>query len=919
LPGRRAIVVSSHVQTRKYYFQLGATAVLSLAAACDDGSGSVPSGGGDLDAGADATVTPEAPCAGWMQPRHRFPAGSTWACLAGGWTLGEAPAGNLNAIVDDAGADRRFTPHLPGHYTFVDAEGAEALALDVVDAAGAPFVQHNYYPSRSLARVGDELWVANVYRPTLTVIGADGAAGASIAVGAWPVALAWAPGMPEVLVAQRGADEVGFVDVATHRIVDALHVGDEPSNLVVSPDGATAYVALATSGQLVVVDVAARRVRARVALEPDLLAMALTPDGTRLFVARHRSGQPGRFPFPDDPLAEERDVFVVDTETLTVTHELIDAGATISDLLVSADGMRLYLAGVDNHTEGPLSVDASHSFVQGVKVFSTADYALLTAVDLSRQPGSLGAVVSPRGLAELDDTLWVAAEGIDATLALDPVTLVERERVHTGGRPRALLADADAHRLYVHGAQGFTLATLDPGGTVLATTTTAVDPRPADVARGQAYFTGQGRSFATTWSCNSCHADGLTDTQVWNAGPVDDRVVARPFVWLEGSYPLGWAGYMYDIFNYAYEVNGNIGVRPVTLEATDLGAYLASLAAPPAANDATTRDGRLDAPAARGKLLFEGAAGCAGCHALPLTTSRARLDEGITPGVSDVPVLVGAYRYGTWLKHGEARTLRDAVLAAHAFAGGEVLSTAQIDDLTAFVASLTGRDLFVLTTTPRDGDTAIAADQPIVVTFSRPLWDAPANLARVRLVDGAGAPVATTATLSEDGRHLSLAPVATLAFAADYRLQVDAALESYDERHAVAAEVAWTTAHAPSVALDGAYVWTVALPRFQPGVGFDPTMTTPVPVPVTATPTASGALLHFDLGFGLTLDRHAVVDGGELRLPPTPVPIGPSFGDSIPDAPASMGPTGAAGTFTLSGPGFLVPGVGWTFTPDEAR
>jgi hypothetical protein len=122
------------------------------------------------------------------------------------------------------------------------------------------------------------------------------------------------------------------------------------------------------------------------------------------------------------------------------------------------------------------------------------------------------------------------------------------------------------------------------------------------------------------------------------------------------------------------------------------------------------------------------------------------------------------------------------------------------------------------------------------------------------------------------------------------------------------------TARAPAVTLDGDYVWTVAMPSFTPGTGFDPSSTIPVTVHLRATPTASGARLDVDLGQGLAISRHALVDGDVLHFPPLPVPIGPSFGDTVPDAPATLGDadaSGVSGTFTLAGPGFFVPEVAW--------
>ncbi|MGB1017326.1 MAG: hypothetical protein ACPG4T_24530, partial [Nannocystaceae bacterium] len=137
--------------------------------------------------------------------------------------------------------------------------------------------------------------------------------------------------------------------------------------------------------------------------------------------------------------------------------------------------------------------------------------------------------------------LWVAAEGSDLAIALAPDTLEELARVETPGRPRGVVTIGDA--VFVHGAQQTTVTKI-AGQTAAGQAVTASDPRPDTVAAGQYYFTGAGRDYAENWSCNSCHADGLSDTLVWNAGPFSGRKVSRPFFWLEGTYPLGWDGYL---------------------------------------------------------------------------------------------------------------------------------------------------------------------------------------------------------------------------------------------------------------------------------------------------------------------------------------------------------------------------------------
>ena len=65
------------------------------------------------------------------------------------------------------------------------------------------------------------------------------------------MAVAWATGSPVAAVALRGEDRVALIDLGTHAVVDAFPVGDEPANVVMSPDGAALYVALATSARVI--------------------------------------------------------------------------------------------------------------------------------------------------------------------------------------------------------------------------------------------------------------------------------------------------------------------------------------------------------------------------------------------------------------------------------------------------------------------------------------------------------------------------------------------------------------------------------------------------------------------------------------------------------------------------------------------
>jgi YVTN family beta-propeller protein len=878
------------------------------------------------------------------QPTQRFLAGQTFylpvladssVCADVRWTVAERPEASEDPIVRGNDGIWRITPTVPGRYRFALAEvdGGETLELEVVPADAQPFYNLNYYPAHAAERVGDELWVANVQAPTITRFDPSNLAVlGEIPVGPWPVSLAWREGMDFAVVAQRGNDTLGLVELASGRLVDAIWVGDEPAHVVLSPDGATAYVALKSEDAVAVVDLRARVRTARIAVGSDPLAMALSSDGATLWVASHRSGHPNRFPFPDDPVADERDVAVIDTASGEVVDWWLDVGTTLTSLLYREDTDEVYLARLVNDTEANLADPDEPNFMYEVAVFDAATGEERRSVDVGRQPSAGGLAVSLHGLTLAGDRLWLTAEASDLALALDPDSLAELARIDAPGRPRSVVADPESGAVYVHGSQATALTKIE-GLAAVSTAMTTADPRPETVAAGQAYFTGAGRDYAQNWSCNACHVDGLSDTLVWNAGPFAGRKVSRPFFWLEGTYPLGWDGYLSSVDNYAFTVNTNVGVRPTTEEHRNLSAYLSSMMPPPAQNGYTRRDGTLSELGARGKDIYEGKAGCISCHPLPLTTNRAVLGIGVTEGTTDVPGLIGTYRLGVWLKRGEATTLHSAVDQVFASLGDPQLSDDERAALDQFLLELTARDFFVLSSEPRAGEQAIAVDEAITVIFSHPLFDAPANLARVTLVDADGEPVEVDRALSEDGRHLTLTPSAALDHGRDYTVVVAPELESFasgtlwspDPASPSPWEIALRTAAAPSLALEGEYLWVVDMPTADlEALEFNRETTITTSVSLSVDATAAGGQVTLDYGQDLALARAFVVDGQTLRSPALPIPIGPSFADSTGIAATLVDLDGdgigdyAEGTVTISGPGFLEPGVAWRLVRPSA-
>ncbi|MCH9688126.1 MAG: Ig-like domain-containing protein, partial [Deltaproteobacteria bacterium] len=812
-----------------------------------------------------------------LQPTQRFALGATFYLPtpdAEQWVLASAPEGNANVVVAGADGYARFTPVVAGAYEFA-VPGSE-LRRSLVVVSDAPYEHFNYYPTSSMAMVSSELWVANVFDPHLSRVDPQGGGVlGTIPVGPWPTAVAHVPGADVALVAHKAGDTLGFVDVAQGRLIDAVWVGDEPAAIVLTSDGARAFVSLATEDAVVVVDVATREVVGRVATNINPTSMALSADDGTLYVASYRSAVSSRQQYGNDPRNDEFDIAVVDTDALEVTGYIGDAGATIGGLLI--DGDRLYVATTRVAVEELTNQEGMTAFRHTVAAYDTSSLSEVAAADLGRQDSSGGWAVRPFGMAMAGGTLWVANEGSDLVLGLDPSTLAETTRMVAEGRPRTVLAADD--QLFVHGPQSYRVTMAGVDGTVTGTAQLSGDPRGEAMAAGQWLYTGTGAGAGINHSCADCHVDGLTDGNLWEAGFASS--VSRPMFWLEGTAPIGWEGDAQELFSYLYGSPGPTIGATVTTELIDVFyAYLSSLVPPPPANGMTRRDGSFTEDALRGEALFNGKGACSGCHAGPLKTEGLRLPGGGTqtdhPIV--VPSLIGSYRHTFWLVDGAARTLEEAVAAMLPLSGSS-LDEGEIGDVARYLGELTAREFFVLSTTPSDGDEHVRSEGPITIVMSHPVFDDAENLGRIAVRNESGALLDFTLTV--EGRHLTLDPSAPLAAGERYTIELDAQFEAFSERVLEAdTVVSFTVAQAPALRLEGDYVVTVDHPTLDfAASAYDNSVTLPIDLPMTAGPTGYGAVMVGPVTDVLDGEYDVVVEGDIAYFPPFAfaVPAGSMF------------------------------------------
>lgn len=858
-----------------------------------------------------------------LQSMKRFPAGSTYFLknnTAGEWQLESAPTANKNVLVAGDDGFYRFTPTVAGQYTFRIKATDETQTISVVDKV--PYEHFNYYQTSSLAEINGEIWVTNLFDPHISRIDpASGAVRGTLLTGPWPSALAHVKSKGLVLVTHKAGDTLGFVDFAAARLIDALWVGDEPADVVVSPDGTTAYVSLATEGAIAVVDIAERRVTGRVATNKNATKLALSEDGATLYVASYCSGVSDRLQFPVEKRNDLYDIAVVDTKSLTVNGYIESVGSTIGGLFVSKD--KLYVS-TTRVVPAELSPnEGMTAFRHSVAVYDTATKKEIVGVDVGRQMGSTGLAVRPFGLTLANDTVWVTFEGSDAVVGLDPTTLAEKNRFAAEGRPRSILATGD--KLYVHGAQAYAVTVAKIDGTPESVVKLEGDPRTESVKKGQAQYTGTGAKAGLNHSCADCHVDAITDGNVWSAGGFSESA-SRPMFWMEKPSAIGWEGDAYNFFSYLYGSAGpTIGVTIDTAGHLGLYDYLASIVPPPHANGKTMRDGSMTEAAKRGEALFRGKANCAGCHAGPLTTQGLRLEKGGTQNAHPivVPSLIGAYRHGSWLVNGAAWTMDEAVEAMTKLAMS-TLTDDEKKDVVQYLDELTTRQFFVLNSSPRNGATNVRNEGDLTVTLSHPIFENQQNYARVELRDQSGAKV--SATVNGSGRHLTVRPNDPLAYGAEYDLVLAKEFEAFNERQFSAEQkIHFKVVDAPTLKLEGNYTVSVDHPMLDMvNKKYDPTTIIPVTLPMKMTATSFGAKIEATPYDGLVAPLEVTVSGTEANFDPFPFQVGPggfmnrsfpttmtlvdSDGDGIADSGES--------TLTLRSPGLEAKDVRWTLKRD---
>ena len=561
-----------------------------------------------------------------------------------------------------------------------------------------------------------------------------------IPVGLEPVSIA-ARTDNEVWVVDHLSDDVAIVDVAAGNVVRTLRVGDEPTDVVFaktsSAPGASrvAFVCLSAEDRVKAFD--------PVTLAPagspipvfsdDPRALALSPDSTQVYVAAFESGNKttvvrfqdvvlGGGPPPPVPAMRadlpaapnvglivrhdgthwvdglgrnwdarvpytlaDKDVFVIDAASRTVTREITGVGTLLFNVAANPVTGKLFVTNTDAMNATRFEPNLRGSFVRNRVSIVDASTGAVTPVhlnghiDYGSTPGPPGEIAL--SLAQPTDVrftpdgtkAYVAALGSNKLGVLDGTTAAVIGRVPVGQGPVGLAMASDGQRVYALNRFSGTISVVQTSNDqVLATVSLGFDPTPAAIRLGRPFLydaalsSGHGDA-----SCASCHAFANFDNIAWDLGNPQGNYqnpppnqIAGPI--LEGFHPmkgpmatqtlrgLGDIGLMHwraDRTNFNAFTGAFVSLmgRSDSLSASDMQAYtdfISTVRFGPNPNrllDRSLPNPIIGANATRGENEFmnvnhDALLKCNTCHLVPTGTNDQVIDDGSLQEDQDLKV-----------------------------------------------------------------------------------------------------------------------------------------------------------------------------------------------------------------------------------------------------------------------------------------
>lgn len=505
-------------------------------------------------------------------------------------------------------------------------------------------------------RNADEAWVVNHLSDSVSVVDTRrGVVTATLHVVDEPADVAFAAG--KAFVSAAGSDEISVFDAVTHQNLGRIEIfGDEPRNLLASPDGKTVWVVVHRSGNgstVLPLDEAPsqpRPVNKRLPTPPQVSLIIDSKDPA--WTSKH------------DVVLPDYDLLEIDTATQKIRKSYPAVGTMNFGAALRPGTQEVWVANTEAlNTVRFVTALRGHAWDNRVSRVDTRPNSSVTSFDLnpgidySRLPNTsaLSSTLAQPVALEWNisgTTMYVAAFGTDRIGVLNAAGTVTSflevgdtpgskvDSRHKRG-PHGLAMHPTADLLYVFNRLSNSISAIDTANPAVLVEISLADPTPVAIKEGRGFLYDAKLSGNGTFSCASCHVSGDIDGLAWDLGdPTGDMFRTRGFgnqridlhpmkgpmttqtlKGLKGSGPFHWRGDKPNLTDFNAAFDSLMGKS--TLAAADmdsLAAFMESIAFPP--NPNRTFDNQLPSQSAKdGENLytnvpFNGSVRCIDCHSL---------------------------------------------------------------------------------------------------------------------------------------------------------------------------------------------------------------------------------------------------------------------------------------------------------------
>lgn len=542
------------------------------------------------------------------------------------------------------------------------------------------------------------------------------AGGGAKPVAANPIQVEWSADGREIVVWEEGSRRLVRVNAETGEVQKTVSLKEAGvsrlgKSYAVSPVGVLRAIPEPWGGDVLFVvgtgDPSAG-VRGGVAVPVDAnpQSAGFTPDGKRLLVACDSTG-----------LADRR-VCLVDVETGKVSQRGIPGSSNLRGIAVDPQGkFALAVHLVPKSNLPATQIEQGWVFTNAITYLSLEGPELTVTLPLDLRTQGFA---NPEGVAIAADGMraYVTHAGADLVSVIDLPALVEvanskpntddlrltrryvRTRIPVGANPRGIAVSSDGKRVAVANRLDDTVSVIDTEKlevvrTIALGANHGTGPAGYELVRkGERLFHSAKLSFSGQFSCASCHPDGHTDGLNWDL-PADGFANfqnTKTLLGTAGTAPYGWLGTSATLRErFSGTLRHLFQHEPSAEEAAALEAYLEQLDYPA---DVPHRVDKESAGVLRGKNLFQGKGGCAGCHSGAALTDRAVHDVGTGSGERseyDTPSLRRVSETAPYLHDGRAGTLEEIFTkhnASKLHGRADGLSDEEIHDLVEYLRSL---------------------------------------------------------------------------------------------------------------------------------------------------------------------------------------------------------------------------------------